>query len=41
VDIENDIDGEKGIAFNTMCYIPKGEYKLQSLFSPLPDLRKD
>lgn len=35
------MDGEKGIAFNTLQYIPKGDYKVSSLYSALPELRKD
>lgn len=39
--IENDIDGQNGIAYNTLCYIQKGSQKIQSLISPLPELRKE
>lgn len=39
--MENDVDGEKGIAFNALQYIPKGDYKISSLHIPLPELRKD
>lgn len=26
--IENDFDGQNGIAYNTLCYIQKGAYKI-------------